>query len=59
MTLSNENKPLPLSDVRVASIKGVDGWSSVSVKINEREYRWDVEDEVAKELEKRLKNESL
>jgi hypothetical protein len=50
---------MKITDVQVKPIPNVEGWSAVSVKINDRTYRWDVEDEVAKELEKRLKDASL
>lgn len=45
----------PIGEVEVVPIKGLDGWSFVSVKINDRKYRWDMETEAAQELEKRLK----
>jgi hypothetical protein len=50
---------MKITDVQVKHIPNVEGWSAVSVKINDRMYRWDVENDVAKELEKRPKNESL
>lgn len=50
---------MKITDVVVKPIPNVEGWSSVSVKINDRQYRWDVENEIAKELEKRLNNASL
>lgn len=42
------------TDIQVKPIKGAEGWSSVSFKLNDRNYRLDMEDEFAKELETRL-----
>jgi hypothetical protein len=52
--------PVPITcfkDIEVKPIPKIDGWSSLNVKINERSYRWDMETEAARELEKQL-NES-
>ena len=42
------------TDIQIKPIKGAPGWSSISFKINDRQYRLDMEDEFAKDLEKRL-----
>lgn len=49
-----EAKPCLFTNIQVKSIKGMEGWSSVSFKVNERQYRLDMEDAFAKELGKRL-----
>lgn len=50
-----DEEPSIFTDIQIKPIKGTQGWSSISVKINDRQYRLDMEDEFAKELGKKLK----